>query len=130
MIRYDFAGKVALVTGSSRGIGAAILEGFAAAGATCVLHFWDDPDGANKKDAETLAAKLRALPGSPIVHIFAADVRDPGQVEAVMKQVQSTCGGLDVLVNNAGILKDRSLRKMTTDDWNAVISTNLTGVFH
>src|SRR5437879_5055075 len=121
MIRYDFAGKVALVTGSSRGIGAAILEGFAAAGATCVLHFRDDPDGANKKDAEALAAGLRG-PGTPLrnesgrllgtftptnVHVVSADVRDPGQVEAMMKHVQSACGGLDVLVNNAGILKDR-----------------------
>src|SRR5438270_908528 len=58
MIKYDFAGKVALVTGSSRGIGAAVLSAFARAGATCVLHFWDDPDGANRKDAEALAGQL------------------------------------------------------------------------
>jgi 3-oxoacyl-[acyl-carrier protein] reductase len=129
MIRYDFANKVALVTGSSRGIGAAVLEGFAAAGATCVLHFWDDPDGANRRDAEAHAAKLRTLPGNPAVHVLPADVRDAAQVEALFKRVQETCGGLDVLVNNAGILRDRTLRKMTLDDWEAVIETNLSGVF-
>ena len=125
MIRYDFTGKVVLVTGSSRGIGAAILSKFAGAGATCALHYWDDPDGANKKDAETLAAKL-----GPAVHTFAADVRDAAQVEQLMQSVNAEFGGLDVLVNNAGVLKDRSLRKMTLDDWHAVIQTNLTGVFH
>ncbi len=127
MIRYSFPGKVVLVTGSSRGIGAAVLEGFAAAGATCVLHFWDDPDGANRRDAEAHAAKLRAL--NATVHVLPADVRDPGQVEALFKQVKETCGGLDILVNNAGILRDRTLRKMTLDDWEAVIETNLSGVF-
>src|SRR5919202_1694309 len=86
MIRYSFPGKVVLVTGSSRGIGAAVLTKFAEAGATCVLHFWDDPDGANKKDAEALAAKLRGMPGGPAVHVFAADVRDPAAVEALMRQ--------------------------------------------
>jgi 3-oxoacyl-[acyl-carrier protein] reductase len=130
MITYDFAGKVALVTGSSRGIGSAVLTGFARAGATCVLHFWDDPDGANRKDADALAAQLRSLPGGPAVHMLAADVRDAAQVEALMKQVKDACGGLDVLVNNAGIIRDRTLKKMTLDEWRAVIQTNLDGVFH
>jgi 3-oxoacyl-[acyl-carrier protein] reductase len=125
MIRYDFTGKVVLVTGSSRGIGAAILTKFAGAGATCVLHYWDDPDGANRRDAEALAAKLGGA-----VRTFAADVRDAAQVEGLMRQVKDAFGRLDVLVNNAGVLKDRSLRKMTLDDWHAVIQTNLTGVFH
>ena len=94
MIRYDFTDKVVLVTGSSRGIGAAILSKFASAGATCVLHYWDDPDGANKKDAEALAARLGS-PAVPMhdengrligtfspnnVRLFAADVRDAAQV--------------------------------------------------
>jgi len=130
MIRYEFPGKVALVTGSSRGIGAGVLSAFARAGATCVLHFWDDPDGANRRDADTLAAQLRSLPGSPTVHVLPADVRDAAQVESLMKQVKDVCGGLDILVNNAGIIRDRTLRKMTLDEWHSVIQTNLDGVFH
>jgi 3-oxoacyl-[acyl-carrier protein] reductase len=130
MIQYGFTGKVALVTGSSRGIGATVLTRFAAAGATSVLHFWDDPGGGNRKDAEELATTLRGLPNTPTVHVFAGDVRDAGQVEGLMRQVKDVCGGLDVLVNNAGILRDRTMRKMTLDEWNSVIQTNLTGVFH
>ncbi len=125
MITYSFPGKVVLVTGSSRGIGAAVLTGFARAGATCILHFWDDPSGANKADAEALAAIL----GSS-VHPLAADVRDAGQMESLMKQVKDAHGGLDILVNNAGIIRDRTLRKMTLEEWHAVIQTNLDGVFH
>jgi 3-oxoacyl-[acyl-carrier protein] reductase len=128
MIRYDFAGKVALVTGSSRGIGAAILEGFARAGATCVLHYFDDPSGDNRKDAERHAEKLRNL--RVAVHVLAADVRSSAQVETLMAQVKELTGGIDILVNNAGVLRDRSLRKMTLDDWRAVMDTNLDGVFH
>ena len=130
MIEYRFPGKVVLVTGSSRGIGAGVLSAFARAGATCVLHFWDDPDGANRKDADALATELRALAGKPTVHVIAGDVRDAAQMEALMKQVKETCGGLDVLVNNAGIIRDRTLKKMTLDEWHAVIRTNLDGVFH
>ena len=126
MIRYDFTGKVALVTGSSRGIGAEILSRFCQAGATGVLHYWDDPDGANKRDAEGLTAALAA--GK--VYAIPADVRDAAQVEKLMAEVKERLGGIDILVNNAGILKDRTLRKMTLDDWHAVIQTNLTGVFH
>jgi 3-oxoacyl-[acyl-carrier protein] reductase len=125
MIRYDFAGKVALVTGSSRGIGAAILSAFARAGAGCVLHYWDDPDGANRADADALAAQLGAN-----VFAVAADVREGAQVEALMRQTKDRFGGLDVVVNNAGIIRDRTLKKMTPDEWHAVIQTNLDGVFH
>ena len=130
MIHFAFSKKVVLVTGSSRGIGAAILSAFARAGAICVLHFWDDPDGANRKDADKLAEQLRALPVSPTVGVVGADVRDAAQVQALMKQVNDKCGGLDILVNNAGIIRDRTLKKMTLDEWHAVIQTNLDGVFH
>lgn len=130
MIRYDFSGKVALVTGSSRGIGAAILTALAQAGATTVLHYWDDPDGQNRRDAEALAAQLQGTGQVPPVHLLAADVREPDQVQALMLQVQQRCGGLDILINNAGVLRDRTLRKMTLDDWHAVVRTNLDGVFY
>ena len=143
MIRYDFHGKVVLVTGSSRGIGAAILRSSPKPGRRAAALL-GRPDGANKRDAEALAAKLsgngvelRDENGQFIgtftlnyVRLFAADVRDAAQVEELMQSVKAEFGGLDVLVNNAGVLKDRSLRKMTLDDWHAVIQTNLTGVFH
>jgi 3-oxoacyl-[acyl-carrier protein] reductase len=128
MIRYSFPGKVVLVTGSSRGIGAAILEAFARAGATCVLHYFDDPKGENRRDAETHAAKLRGL--NVPVHVLAADVRSAEAVEALMHAVRDQLGGLDILVNNAGILRDRTIRKLTLDDWHSVVQTNLDGVFY
>jgi len=130
MITYSFPDKVVLVTGSSRGIGAGVLTAFAKAGATCVLHFWDDPSGVNHQDADALATQLRALPSRPTIGVVGADVRDATQIEALMKQVKETCGGLDILVNNAGIIRDRTLKKMTLDEWHAVIQTNLDGVFH
>ncbi|HEY1192237.1 MAG TPA: 3-oxoacyl-ACP reductase family protein [Gemmata sp.] len=130
MITYGFSGKVVLVTGSSRGIGAAVLSAFARAGATCVLHYWADPSGENLRDAEALAAQLRELGSGPPVHLFAADVRAAEPIESLMRQVKEQFGGLDVLVNNAGIIKDRTLKKMTLDEWHAVLQTNLDGVFH
>jgi 3-oxoacyl-[acyl-carrier protein] reductase len=95
-----------------------------------VLHFWDDPEGVNRQDAEVLAAQLLGRAGAREVHVLPGDVRDAGQVEALMKQVKERCGGLDILVNNAGIIRDRTLRKMTLEEWHAVIHTNLDGVFH
>ncbi len=125
MITYSFTGKVVLVTGSSRGIGAAVLAKFAQAGAACVLHYWDDPSGGNKADALKLVESLGANATA-----IAADVRDAAPMEALMKQVKEKFGGLDILVNNAGIIRDRTLRKMTLEEWHAVIQTNLDGVFH
>lgn len=128
MVRYDFRGKVVLVTGSSRGMGATILEAFAQAGATCIVNYFADAEGQNRRDAEATVARLRQhqVP----VHIVEADVRRYESVEAMMKQIVAVAGGLDVLVNNAGICKDKTLKKMSPDEWHSVLDTNLTGVFH
>src|SRR5262245_25590026 len=125
MVRYSFPGKVVLVTGGSRGMGAAFLEAFAAAGATCIVNHY--PDDANARDAEQTAAALRrhAAP----VHVLPGDVSRYEEVEKLMKRVVETAGGLDILVNNAGILRDRTMKKMTPGEWHAVIQTNLDGVF-
>jgi 3-oxoacyl-[acyl-carrier protein] reductase len=128
MIRYDFSNKVVLVTGSSRGIGAAILEGFARADASVWLHYWEDPDDANRKDALRLADQLRAAGNDP--NVVSGDVRKAEDVQNIMRLIQERSGGLDVLVNNAGILRDKTIRKLTLDDWRAVMDVNLDGVFH
>jgi 3-oxoacyl-[acyl-carrier protein] reductase len=128
MVRYSFAGKVVLVTGSSRGMGAAILEAFAAAGASCVVNYFDDPEGVNRRDAESTADRLRKH-GVP-VFVFDADVGQYEDVERLMRRIADEAGGLDILVNNAGILRDRTIKKMTPQDWQSVIRTNLDGVFY
>ncbi len=127
MVKYSFPGKVVLVTGSSRGMGACILEAFAAAGSTCLLNYYPDPAGQNLRDAEQTAERIRRhqVP----VHLLPADVSRFEEVEAMMKQVPQLAGGLDILVNNAGILRDRTVKRMTPDDWSAVLQTNLDGVF-
>src|SRR5437763_7503402 len=111
MIRYDFKDKVVLVTGSSRGMGATMLEGFVQAGAVGLVHFFDDPSGQNRRDAEALAAKVRT--GGGTAHVLEGDVRKFDAVERLMKEAIAAAGRLDILVNNAGILRDRTIRKMT-----------------
>jgi 3-oxoacyl-[acyl-carrier protein] reductase len=128
MVKYSFPNKVVLVTGSSRGMGAAILEAFAKAGATCIVNYFNDPEGVNRKDGEHTAQRIRDL--KVPVHLIEADVRSYESVQALMKKVVEVAGGLDILVNNAGILRDRTVKKMTADDWQAVIATNLDGVFY
>ena len=121
-VTFDFAGKVVLVTGSSRGIGAGMINAFARAGASgCVVNYVADPGGRNKADAEQVAGGiLNAL-------VVECNVADDASVAAMMRQVKDRFGGLDILINNAGILRDRTLKKMSTDDWNAVLGVNLTG---
>jgi len=128
MVRYSFPGKVVLVTGGSRGMGAAILEAFAAAGATCVVNYYPDEAGENRRDADATAERLRRH--NVPVHVLDADVSRYESVESLMKRVQEAAGGLDVLVNNAGIIRDRTVKKMTPAEWHAVIQTNLDGVFY
>jgi 3-oxoacyl-[acyl-carrier protein] reductase len=128
MVKYSFPGKVVLVTGSSRGMGACILEAFGRAGATCIVNYFNDPDGANRKDAEQTAERIKQY--NVPVHLLEADVRKFDSVQTLMKSVVAVAGGLDILVNNAGILRDKTVKKMSADDWQAVIQTNLDGVFY
>ncbi|HTU90597.1 MAG TPA: 3-oxoacyl-ACP reductase FabG [Gemmataceae bacterium] len=128
MVRYSFANKVVLVTGGSRGMGAAILEGFAAAGAACIVNYFADAGGQNRCDADETAERLRRH--NVPVHVFEADVSQYDSVAAMMKRIADTCGGLDVLVNNAGIVRDRTVKKMTQGEWQSVLQTNLDGVFY
>ncbi|MBV6500567.1 MAG: 3-oxoacyl-[acyl-carrier-protein] reductase FabG [Prosthecobacter sp.] len=127
MIPIDLSGKVALITGASQGIGAQIARTFHRAGATVVLnHPGLDNTAA---DAQALADELNVHRTDSAV-VIAADVSRPDQVQAMMGQVQAQCGGLDFLVNNAAIIKDRTIAKMGLDEWDAVIDVNLSGVFY
>jgi 3-oxoacyl-[acyl-carrier protein] reductase len=113
------AGKVALVTGASRGIGRAIAAELAAQGATVVLGARDE-----SKLAEAVAAigdRASAL---------ALDVADRASVEAGFARLMEQHGRIDALVNNAGITRDTLLLRMKPDDWDQVLATNLTGAFH
>jgi 3-oxoacyl-[acyl-carrier protein] reductase len=121
---YDFSGKVALVTGSSRGIGTGIVQAFGRGGARCIVNYVADSEGRNRADAESVAEPLdRAL-------VIECNVGDAAEVQAMMNRIETDCGSLDILVNNAGILRDRTIRKMTEDEWESVLHVNLTGAFH
>src|SRR5882724_4945780 len=119
----DFNGKVALVTGSSRGIGAEMIKAFGQCGARCVVNYVADAQGQNKTDAANVASELN----QPLV--IERDVTQPQQVEAMMKQIQHRHGGLDILVNNSGIISDRTIKKMSLEDFESVIRVNLIGTF-
>lgn len=121
----DLAGKVAIITGASQGLGAATARALASAGASVVVNYFPDPDGSNQARAVALAAELGQ---ASVAH--GADVRDAAAVDAMFRKAGDQFGGVDIVVNNAAVLRDRTIRNMTDDDWNAVIETNLTGVFH
>jgi 3-oxoacyl-[acyl-carrier protein] reductase len=116
----DLTGKVALVTGASRGIGAAIAKTLAAQGATVVA-------AARGSNAEASVAEIVARGGKAEAASF--DVTDPATVEVVVSGTLARHGRLDILVNNAGITRDQLMMRMRRDDWDAVIATNLTAAF-
>lgn len=118
----DFSGKVALVTGSSSGIGAAIVKELAAKGATVAVHYRGNEDGANE-----VAAAIREHGG--ICTVFQADVSRVDEATALVKAVNKELGGIDILVNNAGLTRDTLLMTMKEDAWDAVIDTNLKSVY-
>ena len=120
----DFSNKVVLVTGSSRGLGAAMIEAFGGRGAHCIVNFISDPKGKNKADAESVAGRLK----DPLV--IDCDVTKPDQVEAMMNQTKERFGGLDILVNNSGVIRDRTMKKLTLEEFESVLRVNLTGTFN
>ena len=126
-LTIDLSGKVALITGASQGIGAQMARTFHQAGATVVLNH---PDvGSTRADADAVAAGLNASrPASAVV--AAADVSQPDAVQHMMQEIQQRLGGIDFLINNAAIIRDRTVAKMSLDEWQSVLDVNLSGVFH
>ena len=116
------SGKVALVTGSARGIGRAIAEAFSAEGAAVIVSDVGSDAGAR----ETLAA-LEAAGGKGMVEMF--DVSDPAQVDAGVKNILEAQGKIDILVNNAGITRDNLLLRMSEEEFDAVVRVNLKGTY-
>lgn len=118
----DLIGKVAVVTGASRGIGRAIALHLANLGAKIVVNY-----SGNQAKAEAVVAEIEANGGAAIA--VQANVSDSDEVSMLMKKAVETYGSLDILVNNAGITRDNLLMRMKEEDWDAVMNTNLKGVF-
>jgi 3-oxoacyl-(acyl-carrier-protein) reductase len=126
----ELTGKSCLVTGGSRGIGRAIALELGRNGASVAVGYLPDEAGHdnNKEEAAEVTAEIETSGGQAFA--FACDVSDPASVEPAVASVVEHFGKIDVLVNNAGITRDRSLAKMSQDEWDAVIKTNLSSVFH
>ena len=118
---FDLSGRVALVTGSYRGLGLAIARGLAEAGAAVVLN------GRNADKLDRAVAQLRSE--GIAAHGFAFDVRDADQIAVGVKTIARDVGPIDVLVNNAGVNLRGPLAEIDPGAWDEVIATNLTGVF-
>ncbi len=115
---FDLSNRLALVTGSSRGIGWAIAQGMAAAGARVLLH------GRNPDALKTRATELGCNAGT-----LAFDVTDAAAVRAAFGWIEAEHGRLDILVNNAGVIPRKPLLETSDEDWQAVIDSNLTAYF-
>jgi 3-oxoacyl-[acyl-carrier protein] reductase len=123
MLSIDLSGKNAIVTGGTRGIGRAIVETLAKSGARVAFTFRSSVD-----EAEALKAELEAN-GTEVLSIQ-GDAADISAAEDAVKQVIDAWGSVDIIVNNAGITKDGLMLRMSEDDWDAVINTNLKSVFN
>ncbi len=115
------AGRVALVTGASQGIGHACAKTLARAGATVAVA------ARNQQKLEELVAEIAATGGQGAA--FAMDVSDEEQIKSAIKQAIAQLGKIDILVNNAGITRDQLVMRMKRADWDAVLNTNLTSAY-
>jgi gluconate 5-dehydrogenase len=118
---FDLTGRLALVTGSTRGIGAGIARALASAGATVVVHGRDaDKVAATVEDLRRLPARAEGI---------AFDVTDRDAVRDSVRALEDRVGGVDILVNNAGVNSPADLLDLSLDAWDSVVSTNLTSCF-
>ena len=123
MSEKQFEGRVAIVTGGTRGIGKAIVLELAKRGANVAFNYAKSADEAEKLKAEVEALGIRAFAGQ-------CDVANTEAAAEFVKQVTTEFGGLNYLVNNAGITRDQLIMRMKEDDWDAVIDTNLKGAWN
>lgn len=121
-MEVTLTGKVALVTGGTRGIGSAIVKQFAASGATVATNY------RNQEQAEKFQAQIKKAGFD--VHIYQADVSDFDACRQLIATVEQDLGPIDILVNNAGVTQDTTLRKMTREQWDTVMRINLDSVYN
>jgi 3-oxoacyl-[acyl-carrier protein] reductase len=120
---FKLSDKVAIVTGSSRGIGVGIAKLLAARGAKVVVNHRNSPEG-----AEEVAGAIKANGGEAIV--VQADVSQSSEAKRLIKETIDTYGQIDILVNNAGITRDKLIMTMKDEDWDLVLKTNLSSVYN
>ena len=119
----NFQGRVVLVTGGSKGIGRSICLAFAQKSASVVVNYGHDEEAARRVDEE-----VQKLGGT--AHVLKADVASKENVDRMFKEILDRFGRLDVLVNNAGMIRDTPLMLMSDKDWDSVLETNLKGTFY
>ena len=117
---YSLEGQIAIITGGARGIGKGICEVFCKAGATVAL--WDVLD-----EGTQTADQIEKDGGS--IFFQKVDITNKSSVEEAVSKIISVDGKIDILINNAGVIRDRSFMKMSEEEWNTVININLTGMF-
>ncbi len=120
---FDLSDKVALITGSSRGIGAGIAKTVAAEGARVVVNHRSSPEG-----AEEVVTAIKTAGGEAV--IIQADVSQYEEAQRLIKETIDTYGQIDILVNNAGTTRDMLIMKMKPEDWELVLRTNLSSTYH
>ena len=119
----ELSGKAAIVTGAGRNIGRAIALALADAGASVLVNV-----RANRVEAEAVAAEIVSAGGAALVHV--GDVADPRLVQAMADAALAGFGGIDILVNNAALRREKSFAEMDYSDWRAILDVTLDGAFH
>ncbi len=125
MVNIDLSNRVAIVTGGIQGLGLETARHLHAAGAAVVLNYFDDPEGISRQRAQQLQT---TWPDERVL-IAPADVRSRQDVQQLVDQVIARFGRVDILVNNAAVLRDRTFKKMNDTEWDEVIETNLSALY-
>jgi len=124
----ELRGKGAIVTGGSRGIGRAVALELARCGINVAFNYRDDGTEACREEAAEVTRHLREMEVRNLCR--PCDVRDPDAVRDFVEEAVDLLGGVQILVNNAGVHRDRALWRMSDEAWREVVDTNLTGTFH